>query len=99
MSEVVLKSGDLSVSFSKPAVENIEESNLDWGEGLLALQSGRMDPESLLQNCLEGSDEDRTQGWRDYVTNLTSASKQPLRAEVEGDYRLAWDASGYGRRG
>ncbi len=61
------------VEFTRLAAENIEEVGQDVLEDLQALRSGKLTKETLLGLCLEGVDEDRVEGWRDYVAALILA--------------------------
>lgn len=58
--------------FSDAALENIEETGADWTYDLERLREGRFTEESLLEHCLDGADDDRVQGWRDYVATLVA---------------------------
>lgn len=61
------------VTFTRAAAENIRETGCDVAADLAALRRGQQTPEGLLAHCLDGADEDRVQGWRDYVDALVAA--------------------------
>jgi hypothetical protein len=54
----------------------VEETGADVGEDMEALRSGKHTPESLLAFCLDGADDDRVQGWRDYVAALVNGDRR-----------------------
>jgi len=58
--------------FSTAALENIAETGADWKNDLLDLQTELVTSEQLLEECMVGADDDREQGWRDYVSALVS---------------------------
>ena len=60
-------------SFSVDALLAIDETGCDPESDLMALTTGEHTPESLLAHCRDGADEDRVQGWRDYVDALVAA--------------------------
>jgi hypothetical protein len=59
--------------FTDAALANIDETSANWAEDLGALRGGKHSAESLLAHCLEGAEDDRVQGWRDYVAALIAA--------------------------
>jgi hypothetical protein len=59
-----------SFEFSQAALENIEETDCDALEDLAKICDGRLNSETLLLACLDGADDDRVQGWRDYVVEI-----------------------------
>lgn len=61
------------VTMSRAAATNVEETGVDVAADLAALRSGEHTAESLLAHCLDGADEDRVEGWRDYVSALVAA--------------------------
>lgn len=64
------------ITFTTEAQENIAETGADWESDLRALKSGEHTEESLLELCLNGADEDRVQGWREYVETLVAAAAE-----------------------
>jgi hypothetical protein len=64
------------LEFSTAALENLEETGVEWELDLQALQRGTFTVAELLERCLDGADEDRVQGWRDYVDVLEAALDQ-----------------------
>ena len=67
----------MSGAFSRAALENIQETAADWPRDLAALISGRLTPAALLAHCLDGADDDRVQGWHDYVGTLAADAADP----------------------
>lgn len=65
---VVLMRG---VMMTRDAAECVEESGVSPELDLQLLRSDMHD-DWLLAECLRGADEDRDQGWRDYVFALVS---------------------------
>lgn len=55
------------------ALANLEETGTDWREDMAALRCGGTTEEALLEHCLDGADEDRVEGWREYVSALVAA--------------------------
>jgi hypothetical protein len=68
----------IKIQFSQAAQENIDETGSDVEADLAALRSGENTPESLLAHCLNQADEDREQGWREYVAALAAATTVEL---------------------
>lgn len=64
----------MTIKFTAAALENINETGADVAGDLAALRSGEHTAESLLAFCLDGADDDRAEGWRDYVSALVAAS-------------------------
>ena len=62
----------MSTAFSQAALENIEETGVDPLADAAGLRSGAHTSESLLAKCLLGADDDRAEGWRDYVSALAA---------------------------
>ena len=58
--------------FSRAALENIEETGVDPLADAADLRSGAHTSESLLAQCLRGADDDRAEGWHDYVSALAA---------------------------
>jgi hypothetical protein len=66
----------LREELTRVALLNVEETGINPSEDLESLLAGET-AESLLARCLDGADEDRVQGWREYVETLESeASRQ-----------------------
>jgi hypothetical protein len=64
-------------TFTDAANENIRECGLtgeDFERDVSKVRSGRLSREDLLLACLEGADDDRAQGWRDYVSAVVEAA-------------------------
>lgn len=52
---------------------NIDETGASPLDDLAQLRSGAQTAASLLEHCLDGADEDRVEGWREYVAALVEA--------------------------
>lgn len=63
-----------ALGLSAEALGCVEEVNEDITADLVALIRGEITPEELLAHCLDGADEDREQGWREYVEALVAAA-------------------------
>lgn len=61
-------------NFTEAALANIAETGIDYTNDLHALRHGSDTPDALLDHCLNGADDDRRQGWIDYVNALVEAS-------------------------
>lgn len=83
---------DSTVTLSTAALENFAETGLDVdltvADDVAALRSGKHTSESLLAECLDGADDDREQGWRDYVSAVVAAAAEPPVHVIQyrGDY-------------
>jgi hypothetical protein len=65
-----------SYSLTTAAVECLEEVGLTDSEVDADFQAVVGDGSALLTSCLEGADEDRVQGWTEYVASLVAASQR-----------------------
>lgn len=76
------------IKVSAAAAQNIEETGTVIADDVAALRSGAHTPETLLAHCLDGSDSDREQGWRDYVSAVAAAAAElpSVGDRVEGNY-------------
>lgn len=63
-----------SPTFTTATLANLEETGTDWREDLAALRSGETTESALLELCLDGADDDRVDGWREYVAALVAAA-------------------------
>jgi hypothetical protein len=65
-----------SIEFTAAALENIEESGLadSVEDDVQKIRDGRLIRESLLLACLDGAEDDRVQGWRDYVAAVCATA-------------------------
>ncbi len=52
------------------ARDNVDETGIDPKADVQSLRDGETE-ESLLARCLDQADDDRAEGWRDYVSALT----------------------------
>lgn len=59
-------------NFSAAALECIEETGIDPLDDLDRLRSGEVTREALLAECLDGADDDRHDGWHDYVREVVA---------------------------
>lgn len=66
-------------SFTKAALENIEETGVDPLASLTLLRDGSMTELGLFEDCARGADEDRMQGWREYAEEIARVA-----AELKG---------------
>lgn len=62
---------------SELAQLNVEETGVDLQDDIEALRSGRHTAETLLAHCLDGADEDRVHGWKEYVDAVVEAAAMP----------------------
>ena len=56
--------------FTNEANANIDEMCTDYKYDLERITELGWTPEEILAECIEGADEDRVQGWHDYVDAL-----------------------------
>lgn len=61
------------IQLTTAAQENIDETGCDPAADLAALRTGEHTRESLLAHCLDGADDNRVQGWEEYVDALCAA--------------------------
>lgn len=66
------------VKLSFAAAQNVEETGCSPREDIAALQAGTLTRETLLAHCLDGADDNRVQGWRDYVEDIAIAANLPV---------------------
>ncbi len=64
----------------------MEETSTDVAADVARLRSGEITRDALLAECLDGADEDRVEGWREYV-EAVSAAAGPLSAKKAGKPR------------
>ena len=64
-----------TLRFSRTAQANIDETGAFPLDDLAQLRSGAQTGASLLAYCLDGADEDRADGWIEYVTTLVEFSR------------------------
>jgi hypothetical protein len=70
MSEIKLQGVGMSVE----AATNVAEAGVDVAADVMAIRSGTLTGETLLSECLDGADDDRIHGWRDYVSSVVIAA-------------------------
>jgi len=61
------------VTMTSSAAANVAETGTDVAADLAALRAGTTTRRALLAECLDGADEDRIEGWREYVEALSLA--------------------------
>lgn len=54
------------------AARNVAETSTDVDVDIRRFRTGVIDRAALLAECLDGADDDRTDGWRDYVDHVTA---------------------------
>lgn len=62
------------VTMSIAAARNVEETGTDVAADLARLRSGEVSAYALLDECLDGVDADRVDGWTQYVDALADAA-------------------------
>ena len=72
-----------TLSFTKAACESIEETGIDPADDVERLLDGRVTIEALLAECLDGAEDDRVQGWREYVRTLEAAVGREMLTLIE----------------
>ncbi len=63
---------EFKFQFSREALENIAETGADPEQDRADIITGKHSRESLLEHCLDGADDDRREGWEDYVSEIMS---------------------------
>jgi len=59
--------------FTNEAQLNIEETGTYWKLDVERILELGWTPEEILAECLDGADDDRVQGWHDYVEALVES--------------------------
>lgn len=62
-------------ALSPAAAACVEEAGVDVDADVAALRDGRTTPAALLRACLDGADDARVQGWREYVAAVCDAAE------------------------
>lgn len=57
-------------NFSAAAIRNIEETGIDPLEDVRRVREMLVSRDALLEECLQGADDDRIDGWQDYVSAI-----------------------------
>jgi hypothetical protein len=65
---------DIALKLSPAAAAAVEETGVDPADDVARVCSGKITEDDLLAECLDGADDDRIQGWRDYVTAVAVAA-------------------------
>lgn len=88
----------MAIKFTNAALENTQETGTDADAieaDIAALCAGSHTRASLLELCLDGADEDRRQGWEDYVAALCDEALERLARASDEAVRVreaAFDA-------
>jgi hypothetical protein len=71
-----MKTTTTTIRLTDAAMRNIAEigNDIDVANDIAAIRSGRMSEDELLDLCLDGADDDRVQGWREYVDAVIDAA-------------------------
>lgn len=69
--EVLVK----GVWMSLEAAKNVKECGVDVAEVMRSLTSEELLPRELFEHCLKGAEQDRWQGWLDFVQACSYASQ------------------------
>jgi len=62
------------VEMTAGAAGSVVECGVDVAADVARVRSGESTEETLLEECLDGANEDREQDWRDYVTAVAVAA-------------------------
>jgi len=65
------------IKLSTAAQQNVDETGISPNEDVRRLRVEELTPEDLLEECLRGADEDRVQGWTEYVDAVVAAASAP----------------------
>ena len=71
--------------FSHDALSSIEETGCDPDADLQALVTGTQTPAGLWAHCVDGADDDRLDGWKDYFSEVIIAYEAATGADVDVD--------------
>lgn len=77
-----MKTKTLREKLTTAALLNVQETGINPSEDLESLIGGET-AESILARCLDGADDDRVQGWREYVETLEAEASKAISAEAE----------------
>lgn len=61
------------VKLTTAAQRNVDETSTDVAADIAALRVGKT-AGALLSECLDGADDDRIEGWREYVAAVANAA-------------------------
>jgi hypothetical protein len=64
------------------ALENVAETGIDPADDVCRVATAGLSRADLLAECLDGADDDRVAGWREYVDAVVDAAHAQLAAEV-----------------
>lgn len=62
-----------SISLTTAALANIEETGTDVDADIARVRDG-LTRDVLLAECLDGADDDRVEGWEDYVSAVCAVA-------------------------
>jgi hypothetical protein len=63
-----------TIDLSAAAIANVQETGIDPSADVERIRSGSVTREALLAECLDGADEDRVEGWREYVSAVVEVA-------------------------
>lgn len=72
-------------NFSPEALCAIEETGCDPQADIDALFAGTQTPAALWAHCIDGADDDRLAGWRDYFSAIVIAYNGATGLDVDVD--------------
>jgi hypothetical protein len=64
----------MAIQLTVAAQQNVDETGVSPESDLADLVSGALSEGDLLAACLDGADDDRVAGWREYVAALVALS-------------------------
>lgn len=70
----------MTIRFTKAAQECIDETGIDFMLDVQRLREGSVTVSALQAECLDGADDDRHQGWSDYVNAVFAYAVKRGRA-------------------
>jgi hypothetical protein len=71
------------VEMTAAAAECVRETGADVAADVASLRSGEHTAESLLVYCLDGADDDRADGWREYVAAVVAVATRHAITDAE----------------
>jgi len=67
-----------TLRLSNAALENVAETGIDPMNDVARLRAGEVTEEALIDECLGGADDDRVEGWREYVEAVVAYAGKAL---------------------
>lgn len=80
------------VKMTKAAAQNVEETGTDVAVDLHEVRGGKS-AARLLAECIDGAEQDRVQGWREYVDAVVAVASDTLAQAILTISRRAHDAT------